>query len=279
MSHNIIPIPPPAPIVNTSTLPSTPPYAYLTVGVPSAVQECRWAADSPELQISCFFSCVSERKPPKKCVYHQLAPILQQGPTCGFVTISMLLRGNPSADTLFRQAKARGFTAMGEMFSAGNLMEVLKSQQEFSGQCYLFEGDLNCDEIRREIMSGACLIVPYDSDVNHAPCLKSGHKAHWALIVGYLIDDNDQFFVIARQGKSRHLGIWSLSKLAASNANLKEFSQPKNYADADFILSEGGIAGPRGLCRRTIVIHLDVNGNTTNSGDIHGTQFCFNSSS
>lgn len=32
----------------------------------------------------------------------------------------------------------------------------------------------------------------YDSDFNHAPCLKNGHKAHWALIVGCLIDDHDK---------------------------------------------------------------------------------------
>lgn len=32
----------------------------------------------------------------------------------------------------------------------------------------------------------------YDADVNHAPCLKSGHRAHWALVLGYLIDDHDE---------------------------------------------------------------------------------------
>lgn len=32
----------------------------------------------------------------------------------------------------------------------------------------------------------------YDSDFNHAPCLKNGHKAHWALVIGCLIDENDR---------------------------------------------------------------------------------------
>lgn len=36
------------------------------------------------------------------------------------------------------------------------------------------------------------IIFSYDADVKHAPCLKSGHRAHWALIVGYLIDDQDK---------------------------------------------------------------------------------------
>lgn len=31
----------------------------------------------------------------------------------------------------------------------------------------------------------------YDPDRNHTPCLNKGHRAHWALIVGYLIDQFD----------------------------------------------------------------------------------------
>lgn len=31
----------------------------------------------------------------------------------------------------------------------------------------------------------------YDSDFNHAPCLKNGLKAHWAVIIGCLIDDQN----------------------------------------------------------------------------------------
>lgn len=32
----------------------------------------------------------------------------------------------------------------------------------------------------------------YDSDFNHAPCLKNGHKAHWAVIIGCLVDEKNQ---------------------------------------------------------------------------------------
>lgn len=32
----------------------------------------------------------------------------------------------------------------------------------------------------------------YDSDFNHSPCLKNGHKAHWAVIIGCLVDDGDR---------------------------------------------------------------------------------------
>lgn len=36
------------------------------------------------------------------------------------------------------------------------------------------------------------LAYSYDSDFNHAPCLRNGHKAHWAVIIGCLIDDQNR---------------------------------------------------------------------------------------
>uniref|UniRef100_A0A1B0CR72 Actin maturation protease n=1 Tax=Lutzomyia longipalpis TaxID=7200 RepID=A0A1B0CR72_LUTLO len=236
MSHEIIPIPPP--------VPNFSPVAFHTRQNPTSgctadFQECLWASQYPEVQKSCFLARVCEHKPPKKCFFHRVESILQEGPTCGFVTISMYLRGLPTPDELFQEAKRRGFTAMGEMFSAGNLMEILQDQPAFSGRCHLFEGDLNCDEIRNALQSEAFLIVPYDSD----------------------------FYVIARQGKSRLLGVWSLSSLAESNGNLTEFSQPKQHQGKDFMLPEGGIAGPQGLCHRAIIIH----------GGFQGDQFHFSS--
>lgn len=118
------------------------------------------------------------------------------------------------------------------------------------------------------------LIYSYDADVNHAPCLKSGHRGHWALVVGYLIDDHDevsrhdrhnsnkikdmsfflQFYVLARHGKTRNLAVWSLTALSESNANLKEFAQPNGYPDCTFLLPPGGIDGDLGLRERSIVI-------------------------
>ncbi|XP_014667399.1 PREDICTED: UPF0692 protein C19orf54 homolog isoform X2 [Priapulus caudatus] len=37
------------------------------------------------------------------------------------------------------------------------------------------------------LQGGSLLLVPYDSDFNHRPCCKKGHKAHWAVITGVLI--------------------------------------------------------------------------------------------
>lgn len=103
--------------------------------------------------------------------------------------------------------------------------------------------------------------------------MKNGHKAHWALIIGYLIDDNEkvklvspffqhsfstsflfQFYVWSRHGKTKNIAIWPLKSLSASNSNLNEFEQPKGYPNAEFILPDGGIAGKHGLKNKCIII-------------------------
>ncbi|XP_073816375.1 actin maturation protease [Musca autumnalis] len=122
-------------------------------------------------------------------------------------------------------------------------------------ECEMHEGRLNCAKVRDALVQqGACLFVPYDPDFNHSPCLKSGHKAHWALIIGYLITDKDEFYVIARHGKAKNLAVWSLQSLSDSNANLIEFAQPKGYPDCDFLLPAGGIGGDLGLRERAIIV-------------------------
>uniref|UniRef100_A0A1B0D5G9 Actin maturation protease n=1 Tax=Phlebotomus papatasi TaxID=29031 RepID=A0A1B0D5G9_PHLPP len=202
-------------------------------------RECLWAAEDPEVQKSCFLARVYEHKPPKRYVFDQVYTILQHGPTSGFVTISMILNGASTADQFFRKTKEKRFTAMGEMFTAANSGHSPNSRVRRD-----FSESVNCSRV----IPNACHIVPYDYDVNLSPCLRKGYKAHWTLVVGYLIDHKDHFYEIVRQEKSHLLGIWLLSELGESKAIMTEFSQPKQYPEADFILPEGGIAGPRGFC-------------------------------
>lgn len=115
----------------------------------------------------------------------------------------------------------------------------------------------------------------YDPDFNHGPCVLNGRKAHWALIIGHLIDDSNkvnwtkakligkktfnlsylQFYVFSRHGKTRNIAIWSLKLLSESNANLNEFEQPKGYPDAEFLLPLGGIGGVLGLKNKCIIVN------------------------
>ncbi|EDW68353.1 actin maturation protease [Drosophila virilis] len=216
--------------------------------------ECSWALDYPELQKGCFLSRVCQYAQPKRCQFYAIPSFLQVGPTCGLTALSMLLNGQPTATELLADAIAQKYTINGEMFSAQYLYELTRKHLDSADACLLHEGLLDCARIEEQLIAGACLLVPYDADVNHAPCLKSGHRAHWALIVGYLIDDQDKFFVVARHGKTRSLAIWSLVSLSESNANLVEFAQPKGHEGCTFLLPPGGIDGALGLKERSILI-------------------------
>ncbi|KAH8417550.1 hypothetical protein KR222_001796 [Zaprionus bogoriensis] len=213
--------------------------------------ECRWALQHPEVQKACFLSRVCQQNPPKMCQYNDIPSILQIGPTCGLTALSMLLNGQPTAAELLADASALKYTLNGEMFSAQYLYEMARKHVD---ACQLYEGSLNCAKVKEQLIAGSCLLVPYDADVNHEPCLKYGHRAHWALVVGYLIDDQDEFYVLARHGKTRNLAVWSLAALSESNANLKQFAQPKGYPGCSFLLPPGGIDGALGLLGRSILL-------------------------
>jgi len=151
------------------------------------------------------------------------------------------------------------------MFSAKNLCDILQKviikEEKFRITCQLYEGPLNCAKVKNLIINGACIFIPYDPDYNHSPCLKLGHKAHWALVIGYLIDNDDNFFVLARHGKTKNIAVWSLKSLSASNSNLIEFAQPKGYPNMDFLVPEGGIGGPQGLKNQSIIVQNIENEN------------------
>jgi len=214
--------------------------------------------------------------------------IIQQGPQCGLVALSMAAESlGLSADTelLFNKAKEMGITKQGEMFCAANLCKLANC---FNINSTLGEGIIHNTEIILKILSsGKILLVPYDSDSNHHPCLKNGHKAHWAVVYGFvaLIDEikdthydnienlgqncyrirslncsqqslwkqagKENIYVMAKQGKSKQIGIWSLSKLADSNGNLSEVD-PKRNSPIDYIVPLGNKL--TGLCGKIIVI-------------------------
>jgi hypothetical protein len=105
----------------------------------------------------------------------------------------------------------------------------------------------------------------YDADANHSPCLKNGHKAHWALIIGFILQlssvpsdsaeqkvqrvnnttpylnslvTKEQVHFLAKHGKSKRLAIWDYASLAASNANLFQVD-PKRNNPLEYVLPEG----------------------------------------
>lgn len=148
------------------------------------------------------------------------------------------------------------------MFSARQLNDLLAIGLEENRHLVEFKpvshtlvgGWMDEPSIKIQLRLGSIFLVPYDPDANHTPCLNRGHKAHWALIIGYLIDQFDDYYVFARHGKTKNLALWSLRDLAHSNANLVEFCQPIGHPDEVFILPEGGIGGCNGLRCKFIMV-------------------------
>lgn len=75
----------------------------------------------------------------------------------------MLVNGVPNASDLLNLARQKFYTKNGEMFSALNLFELVKSaiNDDIGTNLKLFEGNLNTDEIKQVLKNGGCLLVPY----------------------------------------------------------------------------------------------------------------------
>lgn len=264
------PRPPLPPLFNNqTTIQSLPKICLAAQAKTCHIDECSWADSWPELQKACFLNKVCTYRAPKVCRYNNIPSILQVGPTCGLTALSMLTNGSPAANELLKIAKQRNYTNQGEMFSAKNLFKLICDTLEECAtkktttdtacelaqfECQLHEGQLNCAKVRDCLLNGACIFAAYDPDFNNTPCLKFGHRAHWALIVGFLIDEMDEFYVIARHGKTKNLAVWSLQALSASNSNLDEFAQPSGYPNCDFLLPTDGIGGKYGLKNQAIIV-------------------------
>ncbi|XP_038046260.1 UPF0692 protein C19orf54 homolog isoform X1 [Patiria miniata] len=119
------------------------------------------------------------------------APVLQQGPECGIVALCMAVNmlGPVSADKrhIMNTAQEKGFTIQGEMFSATNLLDLVSCSCGVNGRVLVGNMTDNRDDIILHLANGWPVLVPYDKDANCEPCSLRGHKAHWAVISGFLL--------------------------------------------------------------------------------------------
>lgn len=91
-----------------------------------------------------------------------------------------------------------------------------------------------------ELFSTRIRFFRYDSDANHEPCLKKGHRAHWILVHGYLKEintssSNEYDLVLIQHGKSKFLAAFSLQDLFESNCQLLE-ADPKRRNESEYCL-------------------------------------------
>ncbi len=88
-------------------------------------------------------------------------------------------------DNLLTMARSKGFSLQGEMYSAENLAQL--AQEFFGLGCRVIsDGFVDRHFVISELLKGSAVLVPYDADRNHKPCLEKGQKAHWALLTGQL---------------------------------------------------------------------------------------------
>ena len=84
---------------------------------------------------------------------------------------------------LLKVAQDNGFTYHGEMFSAWDMGSLAKKYYELTFDV-IINGLEDYVQILNHLCKGYPVLVPYDADRNHEPCLKKGNKAHWAVITG-----------------------------------------------------------------------------------------------
>ncbi|KAG8173606.1 hypothetical protein JTE90_018899, partial [Oedothorax gibbosus] len=211
--------------------------------------------------------------------YKDIEPVIQEGPCCGIVALSMAgqfftgknLMGIDALGwpAILDVAKSRGFTKNGEMFSAYSIAKL--SECALGHKAFVMSDLL---QLKMAILMGICkgcpVLVPYDADKNHQPCMNKGRNAHWALLNGvcfelsedvsckgydhwgdmdhayrlsslseiekYLVSST-KTWVFAYQGKSRHMALWDLETLLSSNQNM--FEVTTKYSSEDMILPDG----------------------------------------
>ncbi|XP_023715090.1 UPF0692 protein C19orf54 homolog [Cryptotermes secundus] len=199
--------------------------------------------------------------PPHISYYRYIEPVLQDGPKCGLVALSMASSCTPhplSVEELFQEAQAHGFTNHGEMFSVDDMATLAREMFQHScREVEVLPGGLGQDKeyVIQQLTLGGVLLIPYDADSNHSPCCRRGHKAHWAVISGVIVSATAQrtCHLLARQGKSRHLAVWSYDDLQRSNENLVELDPGRASDGRVYVLPPGGVAA--GLGGRAILLH------------------------
>ncbi|XP_055030118.2 actin maturation protease isoform X1 [Misgurnus anguillicaudatus] len=239
----------------------------------------------------------SFRKDVQWLLFNKYVPsLIQDGPQCGLVALWMAghLLQPPKIipiEMVVQVAKDKGYTAQGEMFSAS---DMAKLAEEVCGcRVQILSGGMMGDNsavILKHLSNGQPILVPYDEDFNHEPCLRNGHKAHWAVISGIIlglrqgcmdsklfppditlpwlhlsqngscvswpIDGIEDVYVLAKQGKSLRYQLWKYETVAQSNAQLKEMDPQRASDGTHYVLPSGGVQ--EGLAGQVVLLHTQT---------------------
>ena len=129
--------------------------------------------------------------PTPKFVQFILGKISVTRSSCGLVALKLAadtlkispLKSTNEIEDLLKVAQENDFTYHGEMFSALDMGLLAKKFYELKFTV-VNNGLEDYVQLVKHLFKGYPVLVPYDADRNHEPCLKGGHKAHWAVITG-----------------------------------------------------------------------------------------------
>lgn len=262
--------------------PQVPPGPYIPFTALTATRNIVSSSSTPQDPVTAVtrrWAYLSREYPIAIVKYFDIEAIIQDGPQCGLVALAMIaiaLGRKTSVDEIFAWAHEQGFTALGEMFDIRNMKKLCVKFVEKPSTVIAFPSKKT---MVSDLIKGKLFLVPYDADANHEPCRKNGRSSHWAVVFGVLLMRHECYcleglpklsadkpiyraelgydcemggreFLFARQGKSRHVAVWSFEELYNSCMQLNEAS--KKYEG--MIVPEGGLA--EGLRGKVIKIHL-----------------------
>ncbi|MCJ8733136.1 hypothetical protein PDJAM_G00219650 [Pangasius djambal] len=287
--------PPPPP------LPPPPPAPAWAPSLPSkkklyqAIAEGRTAVEG-DFEEACLLLTQREssfRKDLQWVLFNKYVPsLIQDGPKCGLVALWMAAHlvkpaMTISMENIMQMAVNKGYTAQGEMFSASDM--ALLAEEVCGFRVQRLSGGMTGDNaalILKHLTDGQPVLIPYDEDFNHEPCLRSGHKAHWAVASGVLLGlahgsvtseqlPNDttlpwlhlsrvgapaawlmnpaESYIFAKQGKSLRYQLWKLETVAQSNAQLREMDPQRAGDGAYYVLPPGGVE--EGLAGQVVLLY------------------------
>ncbi|XP_026783395.1 UPF0692 protein C19orf54 homolog isoform X2 [Pangasianodon hypophthalmus] len=192
-----------------------------------------------------------------------------------------------SMENIMQMAVNKGYTAQGEMFSASDM--ALLAEEVCGFRVQRLSGGMigdNAALILKHLTDGQPVLIPYDEDFNHEPCLRSGHKAHWAVASGVLLGlahgsvtseqlptdatlpwlhlsrvsapatwlmNPAEAYILAKQGKSLRYQLWKLETVAQSNAQLREMDPQRAGDGSYYALPPGGVE--EGLAGQVVLLY------------------------
>ncbi|MBN3310417.1 CS054 protein, partial [Amia calva] len=147
-------------------------------------------------------------------------------------------------------------------------------------------GGENQARVIAHLSQGGPVLIPYDEDFNHEPCLRNGHRAHWSVASGVLLGVSagadprhiqsdpevpwmllpgpqdvpsllesrvEEVHLLAKQGKSLRYQLWALEWLRESNSQLYQLDPQRAQDGTQYVVPQGGVEA--GLAGQVVLLH------------------------